>query len=92
RVAPYLMKALSVVGTVAMFMVGGGILLHGLPHSHEVLRYAEETVHNLPGIGGLLSVITPALLSALAGVVAGGIVLAVVDKVMAVFERFKKTR
>ena len=35
RLAPYLMKALSIVGTAAMFMVGGGILVHGLPGSHE---------------------------------------------------------
>ncbi|ERI50663.1 hypothetical protein N878_25260, partial [Pseudomonas sp. EGD-AK9] len=31
RLAPWLMKSLSVLGTAAMFMVGGGILVHGLP-------------------------------------------------------------
>lgn len=91
RVAPYLMKTLSVVGTVAMFMVGGGILVHGLPYSHEVLRHAEEVVHKLPGIGGVLAVITPALLNVVAGVVAGGLVLLGVNKATAIFERFKKT-
>jgi uncharacterized protein len=35
--APWLMKALSVVGTAAMFLVGGGILLHGLPFLHHAL-------------------------------------------------------
>ena len=91
QVAPYLMKALSVIGTAAMFLVGGGILVHGLPHSHEVLHYAEQAVHSLPGIGGVLAAITPALLNALAGVIAGGLVLLGVNKATAVFEKFTKT-
>ena len=84
QVAPYLMKTLAVVGTAAMFLVGGGILVHGLPHSHEVLRHAEEVVHGIPGLGGVLAVITPTLLNMLAGVVAGGLVLLGVNKVKAV--------
>ena len=35
--APYLMRTLSVVGTAAMFLVGGGILTHGLPGAHEFI-------------------------------------------------------
>ena len=42
--APYLMKSLSVIGTAAMFMVGGGILLHGIPASHDVLHTIENAV------------------------------------------------
>src|SRR5471032_1810794 len=38
--APKLMKLLSVVGTVAMFMVGGGILTHGLPAAHALVEHA----------------------------------------------------
>jgi len=38
RAAPWLMNTLSVVGTVAMFMVGGGILLHGIPAAEELLH------------------------------------------------------
>lgn len=38
RAAPYLMKTLSIVGTVAMFMVGGGILTHGLPPVHHLFE------------------------------------------------------
>lgn len=83
RVAPYLMKTLSVVGTAAMFMVGGGILLHGLPYSHEALHHAEAVVHNVPGIGGVLATLTPTLLNMLAGIVAGGVVLVGVNKAMA---------
>jgi len=78
RLAPYLMKALSIVGTAAMFMVGGGILVHGLPGSHEVLHHWSETVRTLPGLGTLLAGITPPVLNILAGVVAGGIALAMV--------------
>jgi hypothetical protein len=84
QVAPYLMKTLAVVGTAAMFLVGGGILVHGLPHSHEVLHHAEEVVHSIPGLGGVLAAITPTLLNMLAGVVAGGLVLLGVNKVKAV--------
>src|SRR5512139_2242938 len=36
RLAPYLMKTLSIVGTAAMFLVGGGILTHGLPGAHSL--------------------------------------------------------
>ncbi len=75
-IAPYLMKTLSVVGTAAMFIVGGGILMHGLPHSHEVLRHVEEAVHGVPGFGGVLAALTPMLLNMLAGIIAGGLVLA----------------
>ncbi len=90
RVAPYLMKTLSVVGTVAMFMVGGGILLHGLPGSHEVFHHAEAVIHNVPGIGGVLAALTPTLLNMLAGIVAGGVVLAGVNKATAVFGKRSK--
>ena len=82
-VAPYLMKTLAVVGTAAMFLVGGGILLHGLPHSHEVLQHVEEFVRQIPAIGGVLAVIAPALLNMLAGIIAGGLVLLVVNQVQA---------
>jgi predicted DNA repair protein MutK len=90
RVAPYLMKTLSIVGTAAMFMVGGGILMHGLPYSNEALHHAEAVVHNIPGIGGVLAAITPTLLNMLAGIVAGGLVLAGVNKATAVFGKRNK--
>ena len=90
RVAPYLMKSLSAVGTAAMFLVGGGILVHGLPHSHEVLHRAAAVVDSLPGIGGVLAAFTPALLNALAGIVAGGLVLLGVNKATTVFEKWRK--
>lgn len=70
--APWLMKALSVAGTVAMFLVGGGILVHGVP----VLAHAiEAAVQNLPGLAQAL---LPALANGLLGVVAGALVLGAV--------------
>jgi predicted DNA repair protein MutK len=89
--APYLMKTLAVAGTVAMFMVGGGILVHGLPHSHAVLHHAADVAHGMPAIGGLLGAITPTLLTTLAGVVAGGVALAIVSLATRLVANFRKT-
>ena len=88
--APKLMKFLSVAGTVAMFMVGGGILTHGIPGAHDVIHHAAESAGSVGGIGPLLAAITPTTLDAVAGVVAGAIVLAVVtagSKLMGLFKR-----
>lgn len=90
RAAPYLMKTLSVVGTAAMFMVGGGILVHGLPNSHQVLHHLAEVVGGVPGIGGVLAALTPTLVDMLAGIVAGGLVLAGVNRATVVMGKLKK--
>lgn len=76
--APWLMKTLSVVGTAAMFLVGGGILLHGMPYSHDVLHAAENFVHQVGWIGGALAAITPTILNGLFGVIAGALALLIV--------------
>ncbi|WP_020410071.1 DUF808 domain-containing protein [Hahella ganghwensis] len=76
--APKLMKTLSVVGTAAMFLVGGGILMHGIPGAEEILHHAAEYVAGLPAVGGAISWVIPSLISAVGGIVAGGITLAVV--------------
>jgi predicted DNA repair protein MutK len=70
--APALMKALSVAGTVAMFMVGGGILIHGLPGAYAA-------IHRAAAAAGPLRVLVPSVLDALAGVIAGAAALAVVS-------------
>lgn len=74
--APYLMKTLSVVGTIAMFMVGGGILTHGIPLAHDTIHHLAEATGAVAGIGGLLKAVTPTALDALFGVLAGAVVLA----------------
>ncbi|CAI8713434.1 DUF808 domain-containing inner membrane protein YedI [Pseudomonas sp. IT-P253] len=69
RTAPYMMKSLSVIGTAAMFLVGGGILTHGVPVVHHWI----ESVSTGAGSAGF---IVPTLLNAVAGIVAGAVVLA----------------
>ena len=70
RAAPVLMKTLSVVGTVAMFLVGGGILSHGIaPLGQAIDAWAGST-------GALGAALLPLLADALVGLVAGALVLA----------------
>ena len=77
-VAPYLMKSLSVIGTAAMFMVGGGILVHGIPGGEALVHDLAHHAAIVPGIGGALDVLAAAVLNGLAGVVAGAIALTIV--------------
>jgi predicted DNA repair protein MutK len=72
RAAPWLMKGLSVGGTAAMFLVGGGILVHGVP---ALAHAIERTAEGMPGAFGVLMTL---LLDALVGIVAGAVVLGVV--------------
>lgn len=67
--APWLMKALAIVGTAAMFLVGGGILVHGLPMLHHAVAAVVPT-------HGALSLLLPLLADAVVGIVAGALVLA----------------
>ncbi|NNB45068.1 DUF808 domain-containing protein [Pseudomonas chlororaphis] len=76
RAAPYMMKSLSVIGTAAMFMVGGGILTHGVPAAHHWVE--TVTAHTAEAVGGF-SLIMPTLLNAVAGIIAGAAVLVVVS-------------
>lgn len=69
--APRLMHLLALVGTIAMFMVGGGILAHGWPFAHHLIEGAAGALATLPTVGTVLAAITPTLLNAVAGVVAG---------------------
>ena len=70
--APWLMKALSVVGTAAMFLVGGGILVHGVPALHHAIAEFAN------GLGGVAAAVLPTLIDGLLGVVAGAVVLGAV--------------
>lgn len=78
--APYLMKSLSVIGTAAMFMVGGAILMHGIPGAEHILHQAANTVSQWPA-GSLLAALTPTFLNAIGGIIAGAVVLMVVHTV-----------
>ncbi|MBV4546873.1 MULTISPECIES: DUF808 domain-containing protein [Pseudomonas] len=80
--APYMMKTLSVVGTAAMFLVGGGILTHGVP----VLHHWIEGVGAAAGSAGFA---VPMLLNGVAGIIAGAAVLAVVSVVGRLWKALK---
>ncbi len=70
--APWLMKGLSVAGTIAMFLVGGGILTHGItPLHHAIEQFTAK-------IGGVMATIVPLLMDAVVGLVTGALVLLVV--------------
>jgi predicted DNA repair protein MutK len=75
RMAPWLMKFLSVAGTAAMFLVGGGILVHGV---HELGLWVEHVADDAGGvaaIGPALRLLTTPVLNAAVGIVAGALVL-----------------
>lgn len=70
--APWLMKFLSVAGTAAMFLVGGGIIVHGVPWLHHLLEGWTQ------GLGGALRLLADLLFNAAVGVGVGGVVVALV--------------
>ena len=76
--APWLMKALGVIGTVAMFMVGGGILVHGFHHLDVGIGEVAIRLEGLSVVGPLLAAMTPTLAGILVGMIAGALVLSVV--------------
>ncbi len=73
--APWLMKALSVAGTAAMFLVGGGILVHGIPPLHHLIEAWSAAA------GGGLGTIVGMAANAVAGVIAGAAILLAVSGV-----------
>ncbi|MCL4103967.1 UNVERIFIED_CONTAM: hypothetical protein GTU68_034829 [Idotea baltica] len=74
--APLLMKVLTFVGTLAMFMVGGGILAHGIGVFHDGLQIAVVTVGGWNSVGSYLLPAAPLFLTTLLGVVAGAVIVA----------------
>ncbi|OAN11296.1 hypothetical protein A3K86_20280 [Photobacterium jeanii] len=75
QAAPYLMKALAVIGTIAMFLVGGGIVVHSIPAIHHFVDAINSSVATIPMVGFLL----PAVINGVIGIVAGLLVLLAVE-------------
>ncbi|HCD1256671.1 DUF808 family protein [Citrobacter sp. ANG330] len=74
-VAPWLMKSLSVVGTLAMFLVGGGIVVHGVaPLHHAIEAFAQQQ-------SAVVALILPTLLNLVLGFIIGAIVVLLVKAV-----------
>jgi predicted DNA repair protein MutK len=69
--APWLMKGLSAAGTVAMFLVGGGILTHAIPELHELIHDQAESTRQMRGLGPPLAFLISTLADLVAGVAAG---------------------
>lgn len=90
RFVPRLLVALSIIGTVAMLWVGGGIIVHG---THEVgFHGLYDVIHGAEGVvaaaagalGGVAGWATYAALSAVVGLVLGGVIAFVLHKVLGV--------
>jgi predicted DNA repair protein MutK len=76
-VAPLLMKFLSIVGTAAMFLVGGGILVHNIDLIHHLIEKANQLL-GIP-TQGILATFSPILIEGVVGMIAGALVLLVVS-------------
>lgn len=84
RFAPKLMKGLTIVGTAAMFLVGGGIVVHNVPAIHHLV---EPVLMNFSAYT-LANALLPALLNGMIGVLAGLIVVAIVTGLQKVRAQF----
>lgn len=83
--APYMMKTLSVVGTIAMFLVGGAILAHGIPAVHHAISALASAVPN-----NFFRIIVTMLLEGLFGVMCGVLALLVFNIAKPKFDKFSK--
>lgn len=77
--APKLMKTLTIVGTIAMFLVGGGIINHAVPLLHHLTAESVDHIEHIPSIGNIIGPLTPTLINFVLGFVAGLLVLGLVQ-------------
>jgi hypothetical protein len=89
QAAPWLMKALTIIGTAAMFMVGGSIIAHGIPAAHHAIELATEWAATSGGLSMLLKVLTPVMLDMVVGFIGGVLALAGV-KCLSALGRIRK--
>ena len=75
--APKLMKTLTIVGTVAMFLVGGGIITHAVSSLHHLTEEAVDHAELIPTVGNIIGAVTPTLINLIIGIVAGLLVVLV---------------
>jgi predicted DNA repair protein MutK len=92
KAAPAMMKSLSVIGTAAMFLVGGGILVHGIPGAESFIHGIAQGAGAASGMGGLAEAVTSTLLDAVVGIVAGAIVLFAVTQAVRGVDAIKAHR
>lgn len=87
--APVLLKLLSIVGTVAMFLVGGGILVHNVGPLHHALESVTDWCAEVDGIGAILSSLAAAVFNGLVGLLGGAVILLVVTGVKRIWPKSK---
>ena len=87
--APKLMKFLAFAGTVAMWLVGGSLITHGVPAFHHIIESATNFAANLPILSGLLVVITPLLIDLFVGFILGAILVFISLAIMKVAKQTK---
>ena len=80
RTAPWLMKFLSFAGTAAMFLVGGGILVHGIPALHHLVEAAADAMPQLDEVATFVA-------NLVAGIVAGGLIVGAVALARTAWQR-----
>jgi hypothetical protein len=88
--APYLMRLLSVLGTAAMFLVGGGIITHGWHTLHHLIEGLTEKIGAIGGVGVILAKIAPIVLDGIVGILVGLLVVLAVSVVGRLFKKEKK--
>lgn len=79
--APYLMRILTVLGTAAMFVVGGSIIGHGITALHHLSENVADSMRTLPLIGSFLAIVLPMLINAIVGLMVGAICVALFEVV-----------
>lgn len=80
QAAPLLMKALTVIGIIAMLLVGGGIMFHSIPALGDLNHGIEHMVETVPYAGKALGSVIPMMIEGIAGFIMGGLALTVVSQ------------
>ncbi|MFA7554256.1 MAG: DUF808 domain-containing protein [Spongiibacteraceae bacterium] len=89
---PYLMKTLTVAGTAAMFLVGGGIILHGFPAAHGVIEQILTWTEQTAIIASIPAFVTTALISAVTGIAIGAVAVVAISLVSGWVGKRKQSR
>ncbi len=79
--APHMMKTLSILGTIAMFLVGGGILTHGIPPIYQAIQDFAVS------FSGVMEVVLPILADGVVGLIAGAILVGAITPLLAWWQK-----
>jgi uncharacterized protein len=90
--APYLMRFLTIAGTVAMFLVGGSIIGHGIPPVHHFSEYLVDMLSNIPTVGSSLAFFSPLLVDAIVGITSGAICVSIYNVGIKTFQSQRRAK